>query len=154
VKQWELFGVTAEAPGSQQPVLVRPDEPVRALVDQLPGMLWTTNAHLRFTSFVGRGVGRLGLGPNQIVGTALAELFETPTAAFEAVAAHRRALRGETVSLWLTWGSLSLHALVVPLRDTRQDIIGAIGVALELRDRGSISERRNHMPATAGAPLG
>ncbi|HJP66118.1 MAG TPA: PAS domain-containing protein [Actinomycetota bacterium] len=147
MKQWELFGLTDDpASPMRQPVLVRSDEPARALVDQVPGMMWTTNRQLRFTSFVGRGVGRLGLGPNQIVGTGLAELFETSSAAFDAVTAHRRALRGETVSLWLTWGSVSLHAVVAPLRDAGQETIGIIGVALEVRERAPAPGREAAEP--------
>jgi hypothetical protein len=152
VKQWELFGVTDKPAGSMsQPMVIRSDEPARALVDQLPGMMWTTDRNLRFSSFVGRGVGRLGLGPNQIVGTALSELFETSSAAFDAVTAHRPALRGETVSLWLTLGSVSLHAVVAPLRDSREEIIGTIGVALEVRGRdGAGSRRARPLSAVAG----
>ena len=116
MKEWRLSRVTAGSPSLRLDALV-PHNPARALVDQLPATLWTTDRALRFTTFVGRGVAGLGLGPNQVVGTALSRLFETPHAAMDAVAAHRRALRGETVPLWLTWGSQSLHALVAPLRD-------------------------------------
>jgi hypothetical protein len=132
VKEWRLSGLIA---GSADPRIdsVVPLNPLRALVDQLPATLWTTDRALRFTSFMGRGVARLGLGPNQVVGMALSRLFDTPSSAMDAVTAHRRALRGETVPLWLTWGSQSLHALVAPLRDGGAEIIGTIGIAVPRR---------------------
>lgn len=134
MKEWRLSGMTNRSANSRLDASVPHSSP-RALVDQLPATLWTTDRALRFTSFVGRGVTTLGLGPNQVVGTALSRLFETPNAAMDAVAAHRRALRGETVAMWLTWGSQSLHALVAPLRDGSTEIIGVIGIALPLRGR-------------------
>jgi hypothetical protein len=134
VKEWRLNGVTIPSDGSSFDSYVL-ENPPRTLVEQLPATMWTTDRELRFTSFVGRGVTRLGLGPNQVVGTSLPRLFDTPNAAMDAVSAHRRALRGETVPLWLTWGSRSLHAVVAPLRDGSQQTIGTIGVAVELRGR-------------------
>jgi hypothetical protein len=140
VKEWRLSGVTAGSASPRLDAFV-PHDPARALVDQLPATLWTTDRALRFTSFLGRGVAGLGLGPNQVVGTAMSRLFETSDAAMDAVAAHRRALRGETVPLWLTWASQSLHALVGPLRDGSTEIIGTIGIAIPLRGNSSKADR-------------
>jgi hypothetical protein len=150
VKEWRLPGVIAGSAGPRPDASV-PHNPLRALVDQLPATLWTTDRALRFTSFVGRGVTRLGLGPNQVVGTALSRLFETPTAAMDAVSAHRRALRGETVPLWLSWGSQSLHALVAPLRDGSAEIIGVIGIAIPLRGSAVDAARHAEWSALAEA---
>jgi len=153
MKEWRLNGVTTQPARPTGPTLdpFASHGPPRALVDQLPATLWTTDSVLRFTSFVGRGAADLGLGPNQIVGTPLPRLFETASAAMDAVSAHRRALHGDTVPMWLTWGSQSLRALVGPLRDASREIIGTIGVALELRGTASRAGGRPVWPALAGA---
>ncbi len=137
MKEWRLNGVTTQPARPTGPTLdpFASHGPPRALVDQLPATLWTTDSVLRFTSFVGRGAADLGLGPNQIVGTPL----------------PRRALHGDTVPMWLTWGSQSLRALVGPLRDASGEIIGTIGVALELRGTASRAGGRPVWPALAGA---
>jgi PAS domain-containing protein len=128
VRQWELRGVTVEKRED-------PDRPIvaaaRSLVDQIPAMFWTTDQKLRFTSSLGAGLARLGLGPNQLVGTSLFEFFETEDPKFPAIEAHVRALRGETVSFELAWGELAIRARVAPLRDSDGRSIGAICVALD-----------------------
>jgi hypothetical protein len=148
MKEWRLSGLTAGSSDPRADLFVLHNPP-RTLVEQLPATMWTTDRSLRFTSFVGQGVTRLGLGPNQVVGTPLPRLFDTPNAAMDAVSAHRRALRGETVPLWLTWGSRSLHAVVGPLRDASQQTIGTIGIALELRRSAFRADRRSEWSSVA-----
>ena len=150
MKEWRLSGLTAGPHDLREDMFVLQNPP-RTLVEQLPATMWTTDRELRFTSFVGQGVTRLGLGPNQVVGTPLFRLFDTPNAAMDAVSAHRRALRGETVPLWLTWGSRSLHAVVAPLRDASRQTIGTIGIALELRTGAVRATRRTGWPSLAEA---
>ena len=44
------------------------EERLRVLFEQMPGVLWTTDPELRFTSSWGTGLERLGLLPRQSVG--------------------------------------------------------------------------------------
>ena len=71
-------------------------DPLRILVNQLPALFWTTDPDLVLTSSLGAELDRLGLGPNQLVGARLAELFEMPEDA-ELIDAHREALAGGSV---------------------------------------------------------
>jgi PAS domain-containing protein len=131
MKEWRLRGVTThDVVGAQMSTSGRTDgsEPsLRALVDQFPGVLWTTDPDLMITSIVGRGLAGLGLGPNQLVGTNLEELFDAPPAP----AAHRRALLGEAVSFPLHLGDQRYHARVAPLSDASGRTLGVIGMALD-----------------------
>jgi PAS domain-containing protein len=133
VKQWELTGVTidvsgqgrvAEAPAS------RPDR-FRVLVDQCPALIWTTDSSLVFTSSLGGGLAELGLGPNQLVGVSLLELLNEDAPDPNPLAAHQRALEGETVSFEMRWGDLVFRARVGPLLDGRGGCIGTVCVALD-----------------------
>ncbi len=122
-------GVTEVAEGG------RPEEAaMRLLLGQFPVILWTTDSELR----VSWGMKSPGL---QGVEHRLARWLETGSAEIPAVAAHRRALRGEAASFELEWKARSLKASVVPYRDAAGAIAGTAGVAL------AVSVRRGLRPA-------
>src|SRR6266545_130073 len=131
MKQWELRGITVDA-GDAGGGARGGDglDPLRILVNQAPALFWTTDADLVLTSSLGAEFERLGLGPNQLVGAALAELFESGQNA-ELIEAHNRALAGSSVLFEAGWGRKSFRARVAPLRDGADQIIGTICVAVE-----------------------
>lgn len=133
MKQWDIRGVTVDlADSSPHPVVVRePDPSPRALVDQFPAIFWTTDCKLRFTSSLGQGLARMGLGPNQMVGTTVSELFEADAPSSPAISAHERALRGLSGGFWLDWDGREFRCRVAPLRDGSTEVIGTICVAVE-----------------------
>lgn len=138
MKQWTLRGVTpahltmgvSDARHGED----ASGDSLRALVDQFPGLFWTTDREFAFTTILGRALSSLGLGPNQLVGMALADLFEEPEARAAARRAHRRALLGETLSFRLRLGGRRLQARVAPLADAGGAVIGVIGLAVEVSD--------------------
>ena len=134
MKEWRLRRITSDATLElKAPPAPAEGIPLRALVDQFPGVLWTTDRDFIVTSIVGRGLGSLGLGPNQLVGTNLGELFDVPPA----IAAHHRALLGEAVSFPLRLGGRSFHARVAPLADGEGRTLGVIGMAPEVARMGA-----------------
>ena len=108
---------------------------LRLLIEQLPAVLWTVDKDLRFTSSVGAGLVRLGLKPQEVVGKSLEEYFQTDERNFMPIAAHRRALGGESMTFHMEWagGSYTCHA--EPLRNADGEILGVIGMALDITDR-------------------
>src|SRR5438034_2183355 len=105
VKQWEIRGITTNPPAPRQSSVEEIEgRAVRALVDQLPAVFWTTDPSLRFTSCLGTGLAQVGLGPNQVVGTSLGELFDRREPRSSAVEAHHQALRGHSVPFDLDLG--------------------------------------------------
>lgn len=108
---------------------------LRVLVEQLPAILWTTDSELRFTSSVGAGLSRLGLKPQEVVGKSLYEYFQTDDRSFMPIAAHRRALIGESVTFHVEWGSGSYACHAEPLRDGHGVVVGVISMALDITDR-------------------
>src|SRR5437867_4239017 len=103
MKQWEIRGVTTDA---ARPNGLRTSvdllDPLRVLVNQVPALLWTTDPALLLTSSLGAEFDRLGLGPNQLVGTALTELFESGQNR-ELIDAHNRALAGSSILFEAMW---------------------------------------------------
>ena len=110
------------------------DQRQRVLAEQLPAILWTTDQHLRFTSSTGRGLATLGLETNEVVGQTVMEYFETEDPDYPPVALHRRALEGASESANVKWGAQIFHTHVEPLRNNVSEIVGTIGVALDVTD--------------------
>jgi len=115
----------------------RPGEAgMRMLAEQMPVLLWATDRHLRVTwglrhaSFAGLDA-RLG------------QLLQSGEAEAAAVVAHRRALKGEAVEFDQAWEDRTLNAHVEPLRSPAGDVVGTVGLALELDDE--TRQRREEM---------
>jgi PAS domain-containing protein len=132
VKQWQLRGVTVEVDDGVGVPQRTGDglEPLRILVNQVPALFWTTDADLVITSSLGAEFERLGIGPNQLVGTALTQLFEVDVQDC-LIGAHQRALEGSSVRFEATWSRRAFRARVAPLRDSEDQVMGTICVALD-----------------------
>lgn len=114
---------------------------LRILLEQTPALLWTTDQNLCFTSGVGAALKGLNLEPNSLTGVSLADFFQSSDPDFPPLAAHRRALAGESVTYSSDWAGLTYHAHVEPLYDAAGKIIGVTGVALDVTERRA-AERR------------
>jgi DNA-binding response OmpR family regulator len=112
------------------------EQRLRMMAEQLPAMLWTTDADLRITSLRGRELATMNLNAEQFVGAELSELFPSRTPSFEhpSLMMHRNALQGESSSSDLHWHGRWYHAHVQPLDNEHSMPVGAIGVALDVTD--------------------
>jgi PAS domain S-box-containing protein len=116
------------------------DARLRALADQLPAIVWSTDAELRFTSSSGGGLRALGLTPDQVVGTTLFAYFGTRDEHHPAIQAHRSALAGNSAKYELQWQNRWFETYVEPFRHGGT-IIGALGMALDVTDRKLAEEQ-------------
>jgi PAS domain S-box-containing protein len=107
----------------------------RVLIEQIPAVLWTVDNNLRFTSMLGAGLARLGLKPNELVGTSLPAYFETDDKTFPPLAAHSRAIAGEPATFHVEWKEGSYACHVEPLRSMAGEVQGAVCMALDVTDR-------------------
>ena len=112
-----------------------------ATLDQLPVILWTTDAALRFTSARGGGLGHLNLDDNEVVDMTLYEYFGTGDHDSPLIAPQIAALRGEVVSYEVNWQNRSYEAHVEPMRDAAGEVVGVIGVATDVTERKLLEER-------------
>ena len=111
------------------------------LMERMPAILWTTDTELRYTSAVGAGLEPLGLRSNELAGKTLFEYFETRDPEFPSIAAHKKALKGESVTYELQWKGRVLESHVQPLRGNEGEFIGVIGVALDITDRKHLADQ-------------
>ena len=107
-----IIGVLHARKARAEQALRERDARLQLVSEQIPGGLWATDADLRVTSGFGSQAGLLH-GPT---GTTLFEHFHTQDLNFAPIAAHRRALRGESSSYEVEWGGRIFQSYVEPLR--------------------------------------
>ena len=108
---------------------------LRVLVEQMPVLLWTTDRQLRITSNWGSGFRRAGVRPSELVGQKLDELLHSDDPNFSTAAQHLGALCGKTTRYECRWKNLVLEVEVEPLRAKNGEIVGCIGVGLDVTER-------------------
>jgi len=111
------------------------------LMERMPAILWTTDKNLRYTSAVGAGLETLGLRSGELTGKTLFEYFQTENPEFPSIAAHRKALAGGSLTYQLEWQKRVLESHVQPLRSSEGDLLGVIGVALDITERQHLSNQ-------------
>src|SRR4029077_292544 len=86
------------------------------LMEKMPAVLWTTDTDLHFTSGMGAGLEALGLHSNDMTGKSLYDYFHTDDPEFIPIAAHRKALTGQSVTYELEWLKHIFDSHVQPLK--------------------------------------
>lgn len=109
-------------------------------LEQVPAVVWMTDADLRVVWSGGAGVSLWGAFSPDSIGRTLLEVFGGVDPEHPAVAAARRALHGETPEYDQEVGGRSFNVLLTPLRDSDGKIAGTIGVALETSSRKQAAE--------------
>jgi len=134
-------------------LLFEKEETQRVLVSQMPAVLWMLDRELRFVEAMGAGRAALGETPGDVLGQSLFAYFRTTDPEFPPIAAHRRALAGESVTYEVTWKGRAFHAHVEPLRDAEGGIRGVIGVAFDITERKDAEEEVRRSLALLSATL-
>jgi PAS domain S-box-containing protein len=111
------------------------------MMDKMPAVLWTTDTDLRFTSGMGAGLEALGLRAQEMEGKSLFEYFHTDDPEFIAIAAHRKALAGQSVTYEIDWQKHVFDSHVQPLKGSDGQLLGVIGVALDITDRKHLADQ-------------
>jgi len=128
---------------------------LRMLTEQMPVMLWTTDARLRVTMVAGGGLAAVDIDPSSTVSLALTVVLGTDTARSGAVDAHARALNGQPAVFEYDRRSRSYLAHVQPLSDADGVIVGTIGLAIDVTARKQAEQalarrERNYPPTASG----
>jgi PAS domain S-box-containing protein len=111
------------------------------MMEKMPAVLWTTDKELRFTSGMGAGLEKLGVQSSQMAGKTLFEYFQTSDPDFAPILAHRKALAGESVTYELEWQKLVFETHVQPFHGSEGELLGVIGVALDITDRKLLADQ-------------
>jgi diguanylate cyclase (GGDEF)-like protein/PAS domain S-box-containing protein len=108
---------------------------LRLLVEQMPVLLWTTDQQLRITSNWGSGLQHSEIHPGDLIGRQVSEYLKCHGPNTTPMAHHYSALRGESVHFEYKRQERILEIHLEPLRGPSGEIIGCIGVGLDITQR-------------------
>jgi len=114
---------------------------LRLLVEQMPVLLWTTDLSLRITSNWGSGLQHSEINAGDLVGQTVSEYLKCDESNTTPKGHHYAALRGESVRFEYKRQDLMLEIQVEPLREPSGEIIGCIGVGLDITKRKRTEEQ-------------
>ena len=126
---------------------------LRMLIEQIPVVLWTTDHELRFTSNGGSGFRGSKIGPGDLVGKTLSEYTRCDDPKATPIAEHSMALRGQSSRFEYRHEGRVMDIRLEPLRGAEGEIIGCIGVGLDITERKK-SEEQIRYQATHDALTG
>jgi two-component system cell cycle sensor histidine kinase/response regulator CckA len=110
----------------------RAEEATRLILEQLPTIVWTTDGELTFTSVGGGGVTELTTPVRTRLQERIGDLVEGDHPGF---GAHRQALAGSSATYEFEHDGRYFEARVHPRRDSKGNIVGTIGIAVDISER-------------------
>jgi diguanylate cyclase (GGDEF)-like protein/PAS domain S-box-containing protein len=108
---------------------------LRILTEQMPVVLWTTDRQLRITSNWGSGLRFSRIRPGELVGRTVHEYMQCEDPEATPIAQHYEALRGSSSHFEYKQKNRVLDIHLEPLRGESGEIIGCIGVGLDITQR-------------------
>jgi diguanylate cyclase (GGDEF)-like protein/PAS domain S-box-containing protein len=149
-----VTGILESGRAARQKTQDTPSETqLRLLVEQMPVLLWTTDQSLRITSNWGSGLPHSEIHAGDLVGRTVSEYLKCRDTNTIPMANHYAALRGESVHFEHLRQDLVLDIHLEPLRSAAGEIIGCIGVGLDITQRKR-SEEQIRYQATHDALTG
>jgi len=119
-----------------------PEEaPLSLLMNQVPGLLWTTDRKLRISAHWGIGVPASKIRPRALVGRDVRELLRAADPHATPITEHYSALQGDVSHFEYAWRGAMLEIRVGPLRSASGQIIGCLGAAVDVTDRKKSEEQ-------------
>ncbi len=106
----------------------------RQLAERKSGIVWATDRDLRVTALFGGGPAKQDSNSAEWLGRTLIDCFQADDEACRTIAAHCRALRGDTVDDEQVWQGRTYQLHIEPLSDEGR-IIGCIGFAQDITEQ-------------------
>jgi PAS domain S-box-containing protein len=116
------------------------------MAQQMPTIVWSTDAQLRFRSVMGAAMQNLDLSPEQILGQTVEQILDPGKADLSPVDHHLQALAGESKDFQFEWKDRTFEAHVEPWYQNSQ-IIGCMGVALDITQRTEAERQSKRLEA-------
>jgi PAS domain S-box-containing protein len=120
---------------ASQEALLESETRLRLMLDQVPAIVWTTDENLRVKSCSGAGLEPLGMSPKVWLGKSVADVLGLADPEALPLKAHRSALAGQSVNFEYAWKGWYFHSHVEPLRDAAGNIVGTLGLSLDISAR-------------------
>lgn len=113
------------------------EDRLRTVVGNVPVILFATDREGVYTLSEGAGLRGIGLEPGQHVGESIFDVYPNLPQVTDGA---RRALAGEAVTYLLRVGAVALDVHHSSVRDPAGEIVGTIGVAIDVSDRQRAEE--------------
>jgi len=121
---------------------------LQAIKDNLPLVVFALDHRGYFTYSDGKGLARLGLSVNQVVGQNALQLYQDYPDIVDAI---QRALAGEEFHVTLRLGNLWYQTYLLPQRDPQGRVTGVLGISYDITDLQDAAQRlqsRLHIEST------
>jgi hypothetical protein len=135
MRQWELIGITDQAPTPAPPARRFVDiDTARGACEGRPVFFWTTDTALRMRTVTGAAAEMIGINHSKCEGRDLLALFGMEGENLAILEAHVAALGGDTVEFILHGDRGTVRCEVSPTHDADDHVIGTFCLALEVQD--------------------
>ena len=121
---------------------------LQLITEQVPAILWSTDADLRVTYLAGKSLPDLHLDPREIVGSKLSEDPKTGETKLPPISLHHKALGGQSISYEVCSEGHTYQEHLEPLRNANGMIVGCLGVALDVTERKRAEEQARYLSVT------
>ncbi|HZC65527.1 MAG TPA: sensor domain-containing diguanylate cyclase [Candidatus Dormibacteraeota bacterium] len=111
------------------------DTQLRLVAEQMPALLWTADRELRITSNWGAGQPWSRIRPGALTGHSVCEFLECVDRHAPPVTQHYEALQGKPSRFEYSKKDRSYEVHVAPLRAENSEIVGCMGLRLDITDR-------------------
>jgi PAS domain S-box-containing protein len=112
---------------------------------RIPAVIWTTDVAMNVTSASGAALGPIGLRPEVLAGTSVDNWLEGVEPRDELMALHRRAIAGTTATGAVHRNRRHLEVHLEPFRNDEDEVVGAIGLALDITERYVAEQQRERI---------
>jgi diguanylate cyclase (GGDEF)-like protein/PAS domain S-box-containing protein len=110
------------------------------LLGSMPVNVWSTDRELNINFNKGGGLKLLGIKPGEHAGMNLTTVLGTSDPGFAPLAASLKALKGESTRYEMEWRERSFETRIEPLRNNEGEIIGTVGLAVDVTERRELDE--------------
>jgi diguanylate cyclase (GGDEF)-like protein/PAS domain S-box-containing protein len=118
--------------------------PLRLIIEQMPGLHWTTDQNLRITSCWGKGLASSEIPADALVGRSVCEFLECADRDTAPIAEHYEALRGSPSHFEYHWKNRYWEIGLEPLRTPSGEIKGCLGSGMDITDRKKNEEQAHY----------
>jgi diguanylate cyclase (GGDEF)-like protein/PAS domain S-box-containing protein len=120
------------------------EEPLRHVLEQMPGIHWTTDQNLKIRSMWGKGLSVLKIRPGAFLGRSVCEFLSCADRYTTPIAEHYEVLRGLPAHFEFAWRSRVWEISIEPLGIASGEINGCIALGMDITDRKRSEELTHH----------
>ena len=122
----------------------------KQIVSNMPMIFYVIDTNYIFKISTGKGLQKLGLEPGQVVGLSAREMYKDHDGIVHAL---EKALEGENIHEEYKVGDMFVENFVVPHYNSLGEIIGAIGVSIDITERKTAEDSLDRTNRFANAVM-